>query len=214
MILPLSPSWPVLPSSKTPKILSEQEKEQHFHKIFSSQRKNIAAIFISVVVFILAFATFLLGCLLCIPVMDSGVGILSEVVLPLLLPSLLAMICISLPLLLYAYKQQKNIEYRYHQVALSNYAESLRWCVRHKEEEQNRNNLANFMRSALFSEYSRQFSFFSLTKTVTLLSEKETSPYDELIKETLLYVKDEVFMSRLDQDARRREERDGLRDDG
>ncbi|ANH78984.1 hypothetical protein [Candidatus Chlamydia sanziniae] len=205
-------SMPSLFESSTPptpllSVLTSEQKLEIYHNVSYHRWKGVLPAILAAIILTFAVIVFSLGAILlgCPPI---GVSIMTEIILPLIVPAVLAFILLVLPLNIYAYSHHKHALNLHKNLAESNYNQIRNHCI--QEKNISKQPLANFIESnVLVPQASKRFSFISLGKTIKGLPPKDSdqaSRYDETILQALEYVKEGIHMNQYEKKKRDKRE--------
>ncbi|AHK63239.1 hypothetical protein BOKEGFJH_00357 [Chlamydia avium] len=189
-------------------VLSSEEKLLLYQEIYSHRWKGTPMVILGSIVLFVSSALLLIGSLLLgYPI--EAFSLLHDIILPFLLPAILGIVGIAIPLFFFASLHHAMAVKKHKQLAESNYMQVLKYC-HEKQQKVTKQVLADFIEThVVIPQYTRQFSYITLSKTLDIVSEIEpsqSSPYDEDISKGIEYTISGIFMSKYEREKRRQKE--------
>ncbi|ETF37598.1 hypothetical protein [Chlamydia pecorum] len=193
-------------------VFSSEEKVVLYQKITRHRYLGAPAAIFAALILTFATMSIFLGCGLCC--VSEDLNIWMEVILPFLVPAILAIVLLVIPLCIYAYLHHEKAMALQENLAKSNYTQILARCQQSPSLPRPKKQvLVNFIETEVLEPtYSRRFSYSNLfytQKYISKMSSLEESSYHSLISQSIDTVKERIFMNkeqRLKQEKKEKEE--------
>lgn len=201
-VVPLSSKEPSAP------VLSTEEKLSLGQEISSHHWKGTPLVVFGAITLFVSLVLLLIGALLLgYPI--EGFSFVQDILLPFLLPAILGIVGVTIPLFFFASFHHVMAMEKHKQLAESNYRQILEYCLT-QQKEVTKKKIIDFIEThVLLPQYTRRFSFVTLSQTLDVLSRQpssQSSVYDSLISESIRDSISGIFMMKYEKDKRKQKE--------